>query len=428
MKDKLKTNSNMPIKIYVYDILMCFSEALDLVNPLVAGHQIRVAYIASKLAKQYKLSKERTVKLVVAACIHDIGATTDKEKMELMKADFESNGKHEEVGYLYTSNSQFFKDISRIIRYHHRKWDFANAKFAKDGEVALESFLLHLADRIDARIDKSKYVLNQVDDIIADIKEKSGDWFMPELVDTFVELSKNESFWLYTVSNNVSEILKKEITFPKLELDINGLYDMSKWFSNIIDFRSRFTSVHSRGVATSAEALAEVMGFSVDNVKIIKIAGFFHDLGKLAVPNSILDKNGKLDKQEFSVIRSHTFHTYNVLRKIKGFENISKYAAYHHERLDKKGYPFHVGARQMSIEARLMAVADMFTAIAEDRPYRGAMEKSKIIEIIGPLGNDKYFDSKVVQAFVQNYDYIDSKRRKAQDTAQIEYENFWKQV
>lgn len=75
---------------------------------------------------------------------------------------------------------------------------------------------------------------------------------MPELVDAFNILSRNESFWLYTVASNVADIIRKEADLPEMNLDIDGLYDISNWFSNIIDFRSRFTSVHSKSVAISA--------------------------------------------------------------------------------------------------------------------------------------------------------------------------------
>lgn len=413
---------NDKLKIHTFDLLMCFSDALDLISPLVSGHQIRVAYIALKLAKKYKLPKEKIDNLVVAACIHDIGATTVEERNDAVKPNFESDGRHELIGYNYVKES-IFKGSADIIRYHHVRW---NNGLNKDFPV--EAHILHLADRIDSLIDKKNYVLHQRDDITQKIINESGVSFMPELVDIFALLSKNESFWLYTVADNVSDILRKEAKLSKMYLDMDELYSVTKWFSNIIDFRSRFTSVHSRGVSASAGAIATAMNLDKDEIKLIEIAGFIHDLGKLAVPNTILEKNGKLDKEEYATIKCHTFHTFNVLSRIKSLDTIIKYGSYHHERLDGNGYPFHIKARGMKLGSRIMCVADMFTAIAEDRPYRLAMTKEEIISLIAPRGDDKCFDSKVVKVFLDDFDFINEQRIKAQELAHKEYEKFWEEI
>lgn len=418
---------NNKLKINIFDLMMCFSDALDLISPLVSGHQIRVAYITLKLAKQLRLPKDTINRLVIAACIHDIGATTAKERNDIIRPGFESDGRHERVGFKYTEGS-IFDDVSEIIRHHHQKWNDGAGKNVNGKNIPFECHLIHLADRIDTVINKDEYILYQVENITKEVIEKSGSWFMPELVDAFVKLSVNESFWLYTVSKNISDILYTDTKLPKMYLNVDELYGVTKWFSNIIDFRSRFTSVHSRGVSASGGAIAAAMNLGEDYVKIIEIAGFIHDLGKLAVPNTILEKNGKLDKEEIQVIRCHTFHTFNILSRIKDLRTISEYGAYHHERLDGKGYPFRIKARGMKLGSRILAVADIFTAIAEDRPYRSAMTKEEVIKLIGSKGDDKALDSKVVKVLLENYDIIDEKRKRAQELAAKEYEKFWEEV
>ncbi len=417
------------LKINTFDLLMVFSNALDLISPLVSGHQIRVAYIALMLAKQYKLPKDRIDKLVIAATIHDIGATTVKERNEIINPDFESDGVHEKVGFRYV-NGSVFDDCALIIRHHHRNWDYGNGKIYDGYEVPLECQILHLADRVETYINKSEYILKQRDEIVSKIKGKSGNTFIPELVDAFVELSVNESFWLYTVSKNVSDVLFEEANLDSMQLDVDELYEVTRWFANIIDFRSRFTAVHSRGVSTSAGAIATVMNLDKEFVKILEIAGFLHDLGKLAVSNTILEKDGKLDADEIAIIRSHTFHTYNVLSRIKEkeFHNIIEYAAYHHEKLNGTGYPFHIKGDQMKLGSRIMAVADVFTAIAEDRPYRKAMNKDQVIDVMTKIGDDQYLDSSIVKVLLENYDTIDKKMKNAQILSRQEYEKFWQEV
>ncbi|MCX8074914.1 MAG: HD domain-containing protein [Clostridia bacterium] len=423
-----KNTSVKTVNISAFEILQAFSNALDLVSPLVSNHQIRVAYISFKIAQKYGLKKENIENLVFAACIHDIGATTVKERNDIISPNYESDGRHEKIGYYYTKESKVFSKVADIIRYHHQDWNYGKGEFVNHEKVPMECHIIHLADRIEAFLNKNEYVLYQVDSIIEKIMGRSNTWFKPDLVDTFIELAKNESFWLYAVSNNVHSVLYKEAKLPKFNLNIDELLEVTSWFSNIIDFRSRFTSVHSRGVAESAQALAQVIGLKDDELKIMKIAGYLHDLGKLAVPNSILEKDGKLTKEEFEVIRCHTFHTYNILSHVKGLKDINKYAAYHHEKLDGTGYPFHVGAKEMKIQARIMAVADIFTAIAEDRPYRVGMSKDAIINLLTSKGDDKSLDSKVVNSCLDNFEYVNKRRIDAQNKAREEYEEFWKQI
>lgn len=118
------------------------------------------------------------------------------------------------------------------------------------------------------------------------------------------------------------------------------IIELTKIFANIIDFRNPFTATHSAGVAKTAEKLAELAGFSENECKMMLVAGYLHDLGKLAVSKSILDKPGNLDPGERNVIRSHAFYTYRLLQAIKGFEIINKWASFHHEKLNGKGYSF----------------------------------------------------------------------------------------
>ncbi|MDY6856257.1 MAG: HD domain-containing phosphohydrolase [Thermodesulfobacteriota bacterium] len=100
------------------------------------------------------------------------------------------------------------------------------------------------------------------------------------------------------------------------------------------------------------------------------------------MPNSILEKLGRLSKEEFAVIKKRTYFTYMVLNSIGGLEHIPEWAAFHHEKLDGSGYPFHINSEKLEIASRLMAVADIFTALPEDRPYRVGMQHDEIKRIL----------------------------------------------
>ncbi|MCJ7690936.1 MAG: HD domain-containing protein [Clostridiaceae bacterium] len=106
--------------------------------------------------------------------------------------------------------------------------------------------------------------------------------------------------------------------------------------SRLVDFKSRFTASHSSSVAACSETIAKYAGFSKNQAKIIKYAGYLHDLGKLAIPTEILEKPGPLSKEEFDLMRTHAYHTNRVLANVSGFETIRQWGSLHHEKLNGK--------------------------------------------------------------------------------------------
>ena len=157
---------------------------------------------------------------------------------------------------------------------------------------------------------------------------------------------------------------------------------------------------------------------------MMKIAGNLHDLGKLAVPVGILEKPATLTAAEFNVVKAHTYYTYKVLRNFRDMENIREWAAYHHERLDGKGYPFHLSAAELSPGARVMAVADVFTAITEDRPYRAGMSPEDASRVLVEMVGNGALDGDVVQLLLDNFAEVNQLRVLAQSASREEYRAF----
>jgi putative nucleotidyltransferase with HDIG domain len=153
-------------------------------------------------------------------------------------------------------------------------------------------------------------------------------------------------------------------------------------FAHIVDAKSPFTCNHSNGVANAAVAIAKNLGLSDARVLFVRHAALLHDLGKMAVSNAILEKPGKLDENEWKAMRSHPEFTLNILRPIRGFEEMSEVAASHHEKLDGTGYFRGLRAEQMPTEARVLVVADIFDALSANRPYRAAMPLEKVYRIL----------------------------------------------
>jgi HD-GYP domain-containing protein (c-di-GMP phosphodiesterase class II) len=244
-------------------------------------------------------------------------------------------------------------------------------------------------------------------------------------VEAFLKVSRYEFFWLDTVNNLYLERqLNSVFELINLPVELEKLIDFGCFFSHIIDFRSPFTATHSSGVAVIAEKLAELSGFAEQECKLMRVAGYLHDIGKLAVPLTILNKPGKLNREEWAVMKSHVYYTYQVLGEIDGFQKAREWSAYHHEHLDGRGYPFHLTAPDLSRGARLMAVADVFTAITEDRPYRKRMEQSRVAKILLKMGEEQKLDNSLVELLLNNYQLMDEVRLSTQNETSKYFSNF----
>ncbi len=180
------------------------------------------------------------------------------------------------------------------------------------------------------------------------------------------------------------------------------LLQVSEMFARIIDGKSPFTHRHSRLVSQIALYLAGKMGFNQKELQDMKVAGLLHDLGKLTVPDEILEKPGKLSQYEFNIMKQHTYYTFQILNLIEGFESINQWASFHHEKLNGSGYPFHLNANDLSPGARIMAVSDIYSALVENRPYRRGLERNDIFKIMGNQVKEEAIDEEIVMLLWEN--------------------------
>ncbi|MCL4514351.1 MAG: HD domain-containing protein [Firmicutes bacterium] len=410
--------------IPLFDMLMCLSNAMDLVSPVLVDHHKRVAYISASIAAEFGLSKEEQNNLLLAGMLHDSGALSLKERLEVLRFDLEGSYRHMELGYRLLKNFEPFSKVATLVRFHHVPWDKGRGSMFMGEQVPLGSHILHLADRASVLIETEKPVLTQVAGIYERIQEKSGSAFVPEFVEAFQSLATKEYFWLDAVSPSINSVLARRARLMAMDLDLDGLLSLAKLFGQIIDFRSPFTATHSNGVAATAEVLAKFMGLSERECRMMKIAGDLHDLGKLAVPVEFLEKMEKLTEDEFAVVKSHAFYTYRILETISDLDIINVWCSFHHERLDGKGYPFHYKGQDLSLGSRIIAVADVFTAITEDRPYRKGMSNDQAVQVLQQMVKDLALDANVVSALMAHYDEVNAVREVAQSAVAKEFQIF----
>jgi len=208
--------------------------------------------------------------------------------------------------------------------------------------------------------------------------------------------------------------------------DVLALPDDEKYDIFLIDFKSEFTATHSSGVAAVAVELARVTGFSKNECWMIEIAGYLHDLGKLAIPSEIIQKAGRLNENERFIMRSHVYHTYQTLEPFEALQPVSRWGSLHQERLNGTGYPFGLDADGLPLGARIMAVADVFTALTEDRPYREGMDSRRAMAVLRSMSDKNELDATMVARIIENYDRMNVIREAAQSQAMREYTAFHK--
>lgn len=167
-----------------------------------------------------------------------------------------------------------------------------------------------------------------------------------------------------------------------------------------LEEKDYYTHGHSSRVSKVSEAIGSEMGFDKDGLRILRLGGLLHDIGKIGIPESILNKPGKLTKKEFDIIKSHPSEGERILKPIIKEEGILQIVRHHHELLDGSGYPDGLKGKEIPIFAKIATVADVYDAMRSKRAYRDSMKKEDVIKyMIGKTG--KHFDPDVMKAFVK---------------------------
>lgn len=218
------------------------------------------------------------------------------------------------------------------------------------------------------------------------IRIRSGKWFDPELVRALESFEHETALWRILEASDPQVLVEAyEPEERVLAADEGRVDQVAQAFAVVIDAKSPYTFHHSDGVAAIAVELGGRMGFDPLELRELKRAALLHDIGKLGVSNTILDKPGTLTEAEWASMRLHPAFTYEILRRIARFRDLAEVAASHHERLDGAGYHRGIGAGQLSRPARILAVADVCEALQAERPYRGALPWNEVMAIMAKL-------------------------------------------
>lgn len=183
-------------------------------------------------------------------------------------------------------------------------------------------------------------------------------------------------------------------------VSLDELHDVVEALALALEAKSSYTCGHSERVANLSLLLAKTMGVSADEQMKIHIGAHLHDIGKIGIPDDILNKQGRLTPEEFAQMRKHPVIGDSIVGHIQAFREIADIVRYHHERFDGKGYPDGLAGEEIPLAARIVAVADSFDAMTTVRTYRQAVTLEEALEEIDRCRGTQ-FDPGVVDALQQ---------------------------
>ncbi|MDO9424417.1 MAG: HD domain-containing protein [Methylobacter sp.] len=390
----------------IHNAITTLSCALDLVGIDEVRHGKRVAIMARSIARHLNWPELECLSILYSGMLHDCGVSRIHEHRRLTETlEWDGAEDHCIRGADYLSACPPLAHLSAEIRYHHTRWEKL-LESSVDHRLGLRANLLYLADRIDmlqVPFLNSDRILIEYPAIIAQIKMLSGVLFAPELVDAFAEIANVEAFWLAMEPEYLDEDLRNIGShIPAILLDIPALKELARLFSRVVDAKSPYTDEHSQRVAQIARQLAMDFGIKGYELEQVEIAGLLHDIGKLRVSEDIIDKPDSLTPEEQAAMHRHSYDTFRILQRVFDDSKIPVWAGFHHETLIGDGYPFKNGNKELDLESRIIAVADIFQALAQQRPYRHTMTLEYIVNDLQSRVATGHLDAKVVAKLTDN--------------------------
>ncbi len=414
------------------EVITALSFALDLTEDAVPGHAVRSCLVGMRIGRQLGLQENQLHDLYYALLLKDIGCSSNAARMcQILGADDrEAKRRVKTVDWTRISvdglklawvNSlpeagalqKVFRVVelglgrernnaeviglrcergANIVRRIGLSEQCASAIYSLDEHWNGKGYPDHLRGEAIPLLARILGLAQHLDVFATDLSreralvtmvERSGSWFDPELVRVAASLYRSGNLWTGCGTPEERDLVMEMEPGQLAILGTDQVDQVCEAFADVVDAKSPFTYHHSVGVTEAALGIAHQFGLNAERRQLIYRAALLHDLGKLRVSNAILDKPGKLDDEEWKVVREHPLLSQQILARIPSFAPIATIAGRHHEKLDGTGYPFGLNASQLSLDDRIVAMADIYGALSENRPYRAGLPPERILSIIG---------------------------------------------
>ncbi|HUK61753.1 MAG TPA: HD domain-containing phosphohydrolase [Dongiaceae bacterium] len=213
--------------------------------------------------------------------------------------------------------------------------------------------------------------------------DRRGRWFDPTLVSALGTLGRELEAWTLLGEDDLLEaVLAREPGSASVLVGDGMFTRVARTYARVTDSKSPWTDGHSERVAATAERIARELDLGDRAIVAVRGAALLHDLGKLSLPNSILDKQGPLSNEEWEAVRRQPYYTYRILSRVRGLGRFADNASSHHERIDGRGYFRGLRGDRIPLAGRILAVADSFEALITDRPFRPAFSEETALRLL----------------------------------------------
>ena len=451
--------------IRLSDLVSALSVALDLTEGQPMGHAVRSCVLGMRIAEALKLSHQDRCDLYYALLLKDAGCSTNSARLhQILGADeiqakreikFEDWTKPSLSGLRYLMRNiltgapltrRLIKAVQLGLEQNRNNAELIGARCERGAEIAVRLGLSQATAAAIRSLDEhwngggyGSHLKGQAIPLLARIinvsqtmevfatergpaaaveviQERSGTWFDPEIARAVKSLEQEEPLWQLLRAPDVRErVMQMEpgISVPAAPERVDNICQA---FAEVVDAKSPYTYRHSVGVADAAVKITQALDLAPSTVTLVRRAALLHDIGKLSVSNSILEKPGKLTTDEWQIMKMHPAYTKLILQNITGFEHLAFIAAAHHERMDGKGYPEGLKAEQLPLTARIICAADVFQALTEKRPYRDGLPRDVVFGMMEKDGGD-HLDLTCLEALKSQFPHHEGADSKAASAA-----------
>lgn len=401
-------NLNMNLK----QLLRIIMSSLDHLDENLAGHSTRLSYdIMNLLKHDPRFTYEEVCKITWTTLFHDIGMLEKTPISDLIRGESQKGFFHATYGSLFMKHFSPFPEYDIIVKYHHTPFSSLQTTF--DEKLADAIALVSLLDKVDLHLTANKTIL---------IKALSRTLYPEHIIEQIEQyLPKKSNASLQQMQDELIEYLQHMALTEQQKLDFLNILISS------FDFRSRHTAVHCATVTVVSDYLSNVYELDSNTKHDIYVGALLHDIGKIGIPHHILESPGKLEEEEWKIMKSHVILTEKIL-KGQVSDSILHIATRHHETLDGYGYPYGLNATDLTLPQRIVAVADVVSALSQSRSYKAAFSLDKICEIIHEMAENGKLCPDVCHMFFVHKEAIHAKiletiayRTKQYETITNEY-------
>ncbi len=420
-------------EILLADLLGALSYALDLTEGQAAGHCMRCCWIGVNVGDELGLAGADLADLSYTLILKDLGCSSNAARIcELYLADdhaIKSSSKHldgslrQALGFvlshtgLQAAPADRFRAIVRLVQSGKRLTrELIETRCDRGGDIARrmrfspavvqgirgldehwdgggkpqglhgEAIPLYARIALLAQVADVFFTSGGAPAAVQEVVSRAGTWFDRRVVAAFERARVRPGFWEVLGGSTLHRDLAGLVPqHARVVVDDAYLDDIAAAFAQVIDAKSPFTAGHSQRVTDVADDIASQLGLSPRRRRWLRRAALLHDIGKLGVSNTILDKAGPLDAEEWAAVRRHPALSEMILARIGPFRDLAAIAGAHHERLDGTGYPRGLPADAIGLETRIITTADIFDALTATRPYRAAMSDADALRIMDDM-------------------------------------------